>query len=86
MTKNERTQVAQLLRCAADIAATDRCELFMTCGDTAATWMDARNRICGLAETALRAVTGAQDAQCADEFIANALETAARVEEGSYDC
>lgn len=82
MNKAQRERCAELLRCAADIAATERWGL-IGCSDTASAWLRASPVTCVNASLIACAVAGNTDGgDDADEYIANMLEAAQRVEEG----
>ena len=84
MTKRDRAQVAELLKCAADIAATGKWG-FMGIASDAATFVAHSKRIDDLAtKVATEVAGGAEAGKNTDEFIETMLEAAARVEEGSW--
>lgn len=83
MTKRQREQVVELLRCAADIAVTKTWRLW-GCGPTAADDLMASERTRTLAELAITRVSSGDDAPDGYAYISAALEAAARVEEGSW--
>lgn len=81
--RRETRATIELLRCAADCAASDRCIRFLSCGGTASRWLDANDRTERRAERAVRAlVPGIESASGRDEYIAICLEAALRLELG----
>lgn len=85
ITKAQRAQVVELLRCAAELAVVEHPmgELFGH-APVAAKFTGASASVRAFAELAAMNAMGGSSAPDRDTFIANVLEAAARVEEGSW--